>query len=281
MLETESNLGVEDVPDLNSPLYGFDGSNVATAAAPYNFHRRVTPDEDAAGIRFCGQLQRVTWWDQSCAAVSGLMPTDPALPLDPLFPASWTDGVYDSSTGFQAHDYVLPVLGPRCQLREARALWTDLRCGHDEECGASGLCVPRATIGVPCLRFLDLAPTSAEICITTLQGGPYNRLCVDTGKEERHHMPSAEAIELSGIKLTYGRAPTVVLTIDEHRLTASWGKSDDAAEYRAEQVALIKADASRKRSSETSTIFVELLGASTMPVSHNYRPIRAPLPQFS
>ncbi len=59
-----------------------------------------------------------------------------------------------------------------------------------------------------------------------LKGGAYKDLVVKSD-EQRHHMPSKMAIELSGFTEVsiYGTAPCVVMTTEDHRRTPSWGSS--------------------------------------------------------
>jgi len=57
------------------------------------------------------------------------------------------------------------------------------------------------------------------------EGGAYSDLKVRSNpKEERHHMPSKKALELSGYRISiYGNAPCVIMEFDDHKSTPSWG----------------------------------------------------------
>jgi RHS repeat-associated protein len=67
-----------------------------------------------------------------------------------------------------------------------------------------------------------------------LLGGQYKDLKIITGKEERHHMP---ADKVSPNSTTKGDA--IIMDIDDHYQTESWGRSKKAQKYRQQQKELI------------------------------------------
>lgn len=76
-------------------------------------------------------------------------------------------------------------------------------------------------------------------------GGSYNELKAEghgwnhIPPEEVHHTPAWEAMG-SATKVEYGDCPAIAMEKNDHKQTASYGFSNDAREYRAEQSRLIK-----------------------------------------
>ena len=88
--------------------------------------------------------------------------------------------------------------------------------------------------------FKDYVDAGIEVVLigrkgTGKQGGAYKDLDINTGLQERHHMPSNAASPLSKEK-----GPSVVMDKADHRRTKSWGNSKEAQKYRTEQKDLIK-----------------------------------------
>lgn len=71
-------------------------------------------------------------------------------------------------------------------------------------------------------------------------GGAHRSLDFITGKQERHHMPSWDAIQESNTGIfSYGAAPALVMDKADHYTTSSWGKLGKS--YSLELAELIKA----------------------------------------
>lgn len=77
-------------------------------------------------------------------------------------------------------------------------------------------------------------------------GGSHSTVSTSNQGGQAHHTPSWGAIENSGIELSYGKAPTICLTVEDHRQTASHTSATDITEaadheeYRDIQAELIK-----------------------------------------
>lgn len=71
-------------------------------------------------------------------------------------------------------------------------------------------------------------------------GGANKDLPRVEGIVERHHMVSQAAIKASGIQLTTGETPAIVMSVPDHRRTLSAGGFIEARKYREEQTALLK-----------------------------------------
>jgi hypothetical protein len=95
--------------------------------------------------------------------------------------------------------------------------------------------------------------TQSCIKLFTKGGGYFGELREAVLAEEMegwidtHHIPSREAIEQSrlyyanGGKLDDGNPPAILMDYDDHCLTASYGNSTEAQEYRTKQFHLIEA----------------------------------------
>lgn len=72
---------------------------------------------------------------------------------------------------------------------------------------------------------------------TEVNGGPYSDVFTpgEGGKKEVHHMPSSESSFLR-----FEDGPTIKMDIEDHRQTASWGRSKEACQYRALQKEMIE-----------------------------------------
>ena len=67
-------------------------------------------------------------------------------------------------------------------------------------------------------------------------GGSYRdcKKVSDGNTQQVHHIPAKEVSPLSE-----GDGPSIIMELADHRLTASWGTSNEAKEYRAKQKELI------------------------------------------
>lgn len=87
--------------------------------------------------------------------------------------------------------------------------------------------------GVGCLRPAQPDFVSAPCVATNYAGGRHADLDAPPGIQ-RHHMPADSASPLST-----GKGPSIQMDTVDHRQTASWGRSQAAQDYRAQQADLI------------------------------------------
>jgi hypothetical protein len=71
-------------------------------------------------------------------------------------------------------------------------------------------------------------------------GGKYQQVDIILGQQERHHIPSINALEQAGIDLTKWTGPVVVVDIEDHKQTGSWGNNVASQNYRKEEVELLQ-----------------------------------------
>ncbi|KAI9129302.1 FG-GAP-like repeat-containing protein [Acaryochloris sp. CCMEE 5410] len=101
--------------------------------------------------------------------------------------------------------------------------------------------------------FLDPNPDECdEGCVPKVPGrkhhlgGSHSTVSTSNQGGQAHHTPSWAAIEKNGLELSYGRAPTICLTVADHQQTASHNlatdieEAADPIEYREKQAELIK-----------------------------------------
>ena len=76
---------------------------------------------------------------------------------------------------------------------------------------------------------------------TEVTGGSYRdvKATSDGSTHEVHHIPAFQSYE-GNLDLAFKDGPAIKMEKDDHRMTASWGPSSDARDYRAKQAELIK-----------------------------------------
>ena len=93
--------------------------------------------------------------------------------------------------------------------------------------------------------FKDYIDAGIEVVLigrkgTGKQGGAYKDLDVETGLQERHHMPSSKSLKDSDIGVGHRDGPSLKMEKTDHAQTASYGRRKSASEYRRRQTDLIK-----------------------------------------
>jgi len=97
--------------------------------------------------------------------------------------------------------------------------------------------------------IVSVFATDAEVLAAQL-GGSYSSIKNAMGGE-RHHCFAANAYENTTVykydssrnivgTVGYYSGPCILMTVADHRLTASWGSSSAAAAYRAQQLSLVQ-----------------------------------------
>lgn len=88
-----------------------------------------------------------------------------------------------------------------------------------------------------------IEPAQTEVEQPEVKGGSYRdvKKSSDGTVEEVHHMPAFQSYESnSELGLVFKDGPAIKMTKEDHQLTASWGRSLDAQNYREKQAEFIR-----------------------------------------
>jgi len=136
------------------------------------------------------------------------------------------------------------------QIAEARKQFTDAKIqewmlsekAKEIEIATAAL---RSQLQAPVARNtaigIEINKLEGIIAIPDRAGGSYKAVFehVNEGQSEANHLPAKDAY-LGKIKLTKNEGPAIWMTEEDHKKTASWGSSDDAKKWRADQTELIR-----------------------------------------
>ena len=102
---------------------------------------------------------------------------------------------------------------------------------------------PDKLIGPAQRETTDTGPKQVEVEEPEAKGGAYRdvKKSSDGTVEEVHHMPAFQSYESnSELGLAFKDGPAIKMTKEDHQLTASWGRSLDAQNYREKQAEFIR-----------------------------------------